>query len=97
MLLDKDISERVAEIIRKYVGGNPEIFLFGSRASKTNTNRSDYDFGIEAEREIPLPTLSRIRGEIEQLPTLHTIEIVDFHRVSDFFKDRALETIEVIR
>ena len=97
MLSDQEIPERVAEIIRKYVDGDPKIFIFGSRANKTSTKRSDYDFGIETGREIPLPALSRIKGEVEQLPTLRTIEIVDFHRVSGVFKSRALQAIKVIR
>lgn len=97
MLLEQDIRERVAGIIRKYVDGDTKVFLFGSRADGTHTKRSDYDFGIEAEREIPLSVLSRIKGEVEQLPTLHTIDIVDFHRVSGSFRNGALQTIEIVR
>ena len=49
-----------------------EIILFGSRAKGTSLERSDIDIAVSGVSDI-----ESLRGEIEQIPTLYTIDLVD--------------------
>ncbi len=81
---DEEIKTKIVDIIYRHTGRLPEvkIFLFGSRAAGQHTIRSDFDIGLESATKIPLATLAEIRGELEQLPLLPKIDLVDFKRVS---------------
>ncbi len=69
------------------------IFLFGSRATGTAHARSDTDTGTEGPGPVPRETLAAIDEEIEEAPTLYTIEVVDFARVPESFRQVASERI----
>jgi len=73
-----------------------KIFFFGSRVEGKGDERSDIDIGIEGERPIPPRVLFEIEDEIDALPTLYKIELVDFRRVAQKFKDVATGHIEII-
>jgi len=72
------------------------IFFFGSRVCGGGDERSDIDIGIEGEKEIPLEVMGKIREEIEGLPILYKIDVVDFKRVSSEFRDVAMRKIELL-
>ena len=95
-LTEDDLRHAIGRIIRTYLGHSPhvKIFLFGSRATRHHTSRSDYDIGIEAAQPIPLEVLGRIQGELDALPILPKIEVVDLCRVSEAFKREALATAQ---
>lgn len=81
-----EIAEAAARIIRKHVGPEYRIFLFGSRADGTARRGSDYDVGIEGPARLDLSTLFAIQHEVQELPTLHKIDIVDFTGASASFR-----------
>jgi predicted nucleotidyltransferase len=93
---DEAIKPKIVEIIRRHTGQMPEvkIFLFGSRAVNRHTIRSDFDIGLESAAKIPLATLAQIREELEQLPLLPKIDLVDFKRVSPEFARQARQHLE---
>ena len=62
------------------------VFLFGSRAEGTAHERSDIDIGIDGPAPVPAAVMAQIREELEEAPTLYTVEVVDFARVTDNFK-----------
>ncbi len=72
------------------------VFLFGSRATHKAHSRSDIDIGIEGNEPIPFDILSRIREEVDNLPTLYSIDIVDFKRVSREFYEFAMQNIKIL-
>lgn len=72
------------------------VFFFGSRVTGKGTDRSDIDVGIEGPEPVPFSTLFGIRDEVERIPTLYTIDVVDFRGASDDFRDVALQHIELI-
>lgn len=78
--------------LRKY-----RVFFFGSRVLGKGSDRSDIDVGIEGSDPIPSVTFSEIVEEIEGLPTLYSIEVVDFSRVSKKFKQVAMEKVEYLK
>jgi predicted nucleotidyltransferase len=69
------------------------VFLFGSRAEGTAHPRSDIDIGIEGPAPVPRKAMALIEEELEEAPTLYTIEVVDFARVPDNFRRVAVRRI----
>src|SRR5947209_12469037 len=77
-----DAANFAASVIRRHLPDPAyRIFLFGSRATGSAAERSDIDIGIEGPAPVPHPTLAAIHHEIEEAPTLFTIDVVDFRRV----------------
>ena len=71
------------------------LFYFGSRVRGDASSRSDIDIGLKADGKIPLHTLYRIKEEIESIPLLQKIDIVDFSRVSEDFRELAEKDKEI--
>lgn len=91
------IREEILAVISKYLDVKQyKIFFFGSRVSGASHERSDIDVGIEGLKPIPLTVMSDIEEEIEKIPTLYKIDIVDFGRVGGKFKSIAKEKIELL-
>ncbi len=55
IMTSNEILSSAIEIIRRRVpaGITCQVFLFGSQATGQETERSDYDIGIEAENALP--------------------------------------------
>jgi predicted nucleotidyltransferase len=87
-----EISKEVAKIVRREVKLDFRLFLFGSRADKTNDARSDVDIGILAGNPISAKSLFTIREKIDEIPTLLKIDFLDFAAVDDEFRNVALTT-----
>lgn len=91
------LKKNILEILGKYLDiSKYRVFFFGSRVLGHNDESSDIDVGIEGAEPIPLAVMSNIEEEIEEMPTLYKIEIVDFCRVPKKFKEVAEQTIELI-
>ena len=91
------LKREVLEIIGRYLNIKEfRVFFFGSRVKGKGDEHSDIDIGIEGEKEISYETISAIREEIENLSTLYKIEVVDFKKTSDDFREVALQSVEPI-
>ena len=86
----KEIISRVVEIIRRYQGGEYKIFLFGSWAKGTAVDTSDMDIALLGPQEIDRDTMIAIKQEIEKIPTLRGIDIVDLQAASVDFRNNVL-------
>jgi len=73
-----------------------KVFLFGSRVVGEAAERSDFDVGVLGDTPLPVDVFFAIEDAFDQLPTLHTIDWVDFGRVSPQFRHEALKHIEVL-
>lgn len=73
------------------------IFFFGSRITGGGDERSDVDVGVDGPMPVPPEILNAIKEELEELPALYKIDLVDFFSVSEEFKKVALSKIEVIK
>jgi type I restriction enzyme S subunit len=81
-------------VIRRHVPDPAyRVFLFGSRATGSASERSDIDIGIEGPVPVSRAALAAIHEELEEAPTLYTIEVVDFARVSEKFRRVAEQRI----
>ena len=91
------LKKEIRGIVGKYLNlGEYKVFFFGSRVLGKGSERSDIDVGIEGPKEIPSPIFLEIQEEIENLPILYKIDVVDFKRVSLEFKKIALQSTEVV-
>jgi|SRR3989339_605683 len=91
------LKKEILAITGKYFDAkNCQIFFFGSRVSGKGNERSDIDIGIECKHAIPLDVMAKIKEEIENLPILYKVEIVDFKAVTPEFRAVALKKIEII-
>ena len=91
------LKKEIREIVGKYLNlGEYKVFFFGSRVLGKGSERSDIDVGIEGPKEIPSPIFLEIQEEIENLPILYKIDVVDFKRVSLEFKKIALQSTEAV-
>lgn len=91
------LKEEILKILNKYLDLDKyKVFFFGSRVTGKANERSDIDIGIEGPEKIPLRLMSQIRNEIIDLPTLYTVDIVDFKAVDRNFLNVAKKEIELI-
>jgi predicted nucleotidyltransferase len=91
------LARQVATIVRR-VTGDPayRVFLFGSWASREARERSDIDIGIEGPGPVDPEMMLEIRAASEALPTLYTVEVVDFAQVApDFRKEAKSRVLEL--
>jgi len=84
-LTDEEILKKVVEIVSKYLP-NCRIYLFGSRAKGTARKNSDFDIAVDCGSKIPFSVMAKIEGELEELPTLKSFDLVDLSLVSDDFR-----------
>jgi type I restriction enzyme S subunit len=89
-----DAAKFAASVIRRHLSDPAyRVFLFGSRATGAAGERSDIDIGIEGPAPVSRAALAAIHEELEEAPTLYTIEVVDFARVSEKFRQVAEQRI----
>ena len=94
---ERKLKKEIINIIRKYLDLKKyKVFFFGSRVTRKGSEHSDIDVGIEGPKPIPSEAFLDIQEEIENLPILYKIEIVDFNRVDERFLKVALQHIEPI-
>jgi len=71
------------------------IFLFGSRARGDAQERADYDIAIDDETLTPA-ILAQIRADMEELPTLLSIDIVWMNRANTVLRERILSEGKIL-
>ena len=82
-----DTARFAAPVIRRRLPDPAyRVLLFGSRATGSAGERSDIDIGIEGPVPVSRAALAAIHDELEEAPTLYTIEVVDFAHVSERFR-----------
>lgn len=88
----EDVQKMAARVVRAHIPDIAyRIFLFGSRAEGRARDRSDIDIGIEGPRPVPFETLTAITDDLENLPSLYSVDIVDFSRMPERFRQVAHE------
>lgn len=91
------LKKEILDIVGRHLDlAHYRVFFFGSRVSGAGTDRSDVDVGIEGPKPVPFAIMADIEEEIDRLPTLYKIDIVDFAHVSEIFKEVAIQHREFI-
>ena len=91
------ILTSIYSIVEENIECEYQLFLFGSRASGTNSEKADIDVGIIPEQSLSSKQIQTIKGRIEEIPTLLKIDFVDFTTVNDDFKSVALKETKEIK
>ncbi len=83
------------QVLEKNLSGvSFNAFIFGSQANKATLSRSDIDLGIKSDTEITNVQLAGILSDLEQLPMLYKIDLVNFNLVDEKFSYIALQNCE---
>ena len=91
-----EAAQFAASVVRRYVPDPAyRVFLFGSRAAGSAAERSDIDIGIEGPAPVLQSALAAIQDELDEAPTLFTIDVVDFTRVPEKFRRVAQQRISL--
>ncbi len=91
-MTELEIRAEIVGIVRRHhAAGHFKLFLFGSRATGTTSERADYDIGLESPTPIPSAHLAKMEADLDELPILQKVDLVDFSRVSDDFANVANE------
>ncbi|OGC06758.1 hypothetical protein A2230_01865 [candidate division WOR-1 bacterium RIFOXYA2_FULL_36_21] len=97
MSIKEKITQALIESVKKHLNlQHYKVFYFGSQVNGDATSRSDFDVGIDAGKKISSETKLDIQQDMDNLPVMQKIEIVDFSQVDSEFKKVALKNIEVI-
>ena len=74
-----------------------QIFLFGSRASgKARNSNADIDLGVVSDKRLTYLELAKIDENLEEIPTLYSIDVVDFSQRDDCFTREATKEARTI-
>jgi len=71
------------------------VFLFGSRLKENHASRSDVDIGLFAEEKISVKLFHQIRNTIDASIIPWEVDIVDFTRADEAFKQEAMKDIKI--
>lgn len=94
----RKLKSEILSIMGKYLDlKTHKVFFFGSRVNGKSNDRSDIDIGILGPQRLPLSTLENIREEMKNLPTLYSIDVVDFQDASEDFRKIAMREVEFIQ
>ena len=92
------LNKQVVGIFKKHLDlQDYDIFWFGSRVRGDNFPRADIDLGAKGPKKIPAAIKLDIEEELERLPILYKIDLVDFNNVSPDFKEEALKRVEYVK
>lgn len=93
---EEKLKDDLLRILSKHLDlSKYRVFFFGSRVKGKSGKGSDVDVGIEGPPIDPFKW-TQIQEDMENLPTLYRIDLVDFNSVSQEFREEALKHIEVI-
>ena len=89
------LNKDILKILGKYLNLDQyQVFYFGSRVAGFGDERSDVDLGIQGSKSVNPVILLKIKEEIENLPTLYKIDVVDINKSEPKFQKVALKKIE---
>ena len=75
----------VKEILNKYIP-ECEVWVFGSRTRKDHHPYSDLDLLLQNKKPISLATLGHLSEEFAESDLPFTVDLIDWHRISDEFR-----------
>lgn len=91
------LQKQIKQVFNRYLPqGKYRLFFFGSRIKGNNSPRSDIDLGVEGTTKLSARERFLIDEELQNLPILYKIDLVDFSNVSEEFKEKALQNAEFI-
>lgn len=90
MAQPKQIAKEVARLARHLLGQGITVIWFGSWPKGTAGPHADIDIAIDAADTIPLQQMTLLQDAIDDIATLHEIDLIDLHAVSKAFREETL-------
>jgi uncharacterized protein len=95
-MTDTEVKKQIKQIIFKHLPPKEyRVFLYGSRVTGKAWKWSDYDVGIMGDGPVPTMTLVEIEDDLENSDLPVMVEVVDFYKVGESFKQLALQKVEL--
>jgi predicted nucleotidyltransferase len=86
----QEVAQEVARLARLVLGSDIEIMWFGSWTKGAARPSADIDIALLGSSAFPPERLAELRTLIDNLATLHEIDLVDLHTVGETFRDEVL-------
>ena len=86
MALEKKYKNQLISIIHKHLP-KTKIYLFGSRATNTESPGSDIDIAIDSGKPVDFSTKMKILIEIDETTVPMKVDLVDFNSVENNLKN----------
>lgn len=95
----KEIEELLGKVkgrLSPRLSAGARLLLFGSWAQGKALPQSDLDIAVQCKRALPFSKMVELRAELEKIPTLRSIDLVDLNAVDDRFKNNILKDAKVL-
>jgi predicted nucleotidyltransferase len=79
------VRQALIDLACKYRAEGAELFVFGSFARSKAQPTSDLDVGVEWQGEHRADVFRRLYWDIQALPTIRPVDLVDFALVAQTF------------
>ncbi len=90
MARPQQIAQEVALLARRVLGADIEVIWFGSWPKGTARPHADVDIAIDGSSAFPPERLAELRGLLDNIATLHEIDLVDLHTVGEALRNEIL-------
>lgn len=88
--LDEKTKKKIIAIISALIP-DARIYLFGSRARGTNSERADIDIALDAGMPLRIVDVDELKSMLCESNIPYQIDIVDFHRMSELMRNQVLK------
>jgi predicted nucleotidyltransferase len=79
--LDEKTKNKIIAVVSALIP-EAKIYLFGSRARGTNSERADIDIALDASKPLNRVDIDEVASMFTESNIMYRIDIVDFHHVS---------------
>ncbi len=86
----RQIAQEVEKLARYILGADVDVIWFGSWPKGTAHAHADIDIAVSGPTSFLPERLAELRAAVEDLATLHEIDIVDLHTIGEPFKQEIL-------
>ena len=81
MSLEQEYKDKIIALISAMMP-DVNIYLFGSRARKVHTERSDIDIALKGKEKLDRYAVGEIRSVLEATNIPYTVDVVDYYGVN---------------
>ena len=89
--LHPKVEEALFGMATQFAQRGIELFVFGSLAQGSPHKGADLDIGYFGNSEFSKQLIYELETAINSLPTIRPIDLVDFSKTSERFKEEALK------
>ena len=83
--------QSIKDILQHHLPPHAKIWVFGSRVTGQAKPYSDVDLAVDIGEPLPLGMLAKLSSEFEESTLPYKVDIVDWHSISDTFRDKILQ------